>query len=439
VKGCKQLYKFNHPSEKNRDITAPNCWLRDEFPAYNNEIFDLKLSPWSNREFILHLYYQKFSNPKIPYSGLLPAGGECCYIFWQSFNGILTIVIHPNVDSNSFLRPNPLHSQPQLLSSIFHLELVLSCKVPTHHHGNQHVFNERQHQTQPATECRSKKEAQSKPSRLLVSRPCNGLTVVPLTFSREPNSLITFIVVEDDKEFKFTVHKEVSLLVAFGIFFSQLCRTPHFSCSIFGAESVFSLLTLSLLQVACSHSPVLNAAFNSDFLEGQTQIYRLEDTTPRAVRLLVQWLYCEKLRLLQLEDDWKYQAGDDDNCESSKSEDKSLVELWVLADRLIMPCLQNEVLRRINQIREKNRLSPTSCFVYVYNNTASNSPLRRYFVRDVYHRLSAEGVGSEPERFPHQMLLEVLILHAERSNHETQFSIRDLFVPEGGESETAQI
>jgi hypothetical protein len=33
---------------------------------------------------------------------------------------------------------------------------------------------------------------------------------------------------------------------------------------------------------------VLEAAFNSEFVEGQTQTYRLEDATERAFRLLVQ-------------------------------------------------------------------------------------------------------------------------------------------------------
>jgi hypothetical protein len=34
------------------------------------------------------------------------------------------------------------------------------------------------------------------------------------------------------------------------------------------------------------YSPVLKAAFNSEFIEGKNQTYRLEDTTERALRLL---------------------------------------------------------------------------------------------------------------------------------------------------------
>lgn len=36
----------------------------------------------------------------------------------------------------------------------------------------------------------------------------------------------------------------------------------------------------------CHYSPVLKAAFESDFIEGQTQSYRLKDTSERTVKLL---------------------------------------------------------------------------------------------------------------------------------------------------------
>jgi hypothetical protein len=40
-------------------------------------------------------------------------------------------------------------------------------------------------------------------------------------------------------------------------------------------------------QVACYYSPVFKAAFNSQFKEGETQTYKLEDAGQRAVRLLI--------------------------------------------------------------------------------------------------------------------------------------------------------
>lgn len=40
-------------------------------------------------------------------------------------------------------------------------------------------------------------------------------------------------------------------------------------------------------DIACFYSPVFKAAFNSQFIEGEEQKYRLEDASPRAVRLLI--------------------------------------------------------------------------------------------------------------------------------------------------------
>jgi hypothetical protein len=53
-------------------------------------------------------------------------------------------------------------------------------------------------------------------------------------------------------------------------------------------------------ESACHYSPPLNAAFNSAFIEGQTQTYRLENTSESVVRMLIQWLYTQKLDIVQL-------------------------------------------------------------------------------------------------------------------------------------------
>jgi hypothetical protein len=55
-----------------------------------------------------------------------------------------------------------------------------------------------------------------------------------------PEAIVTFLIGPGDSPKKFIVHKE------------------H----------------------ACHHSPILNAAFNGNFVEGQTQTYRIEDTSP---------------------------------------------------------------------------------------------------------------------------------------------------------------
>ncbi|KAH7417462.1 hypothetical protein BKA64DRAFT_702229 [Cadophora sp. MPI-SDFR-AT-0126] len=64
----------------------------------------------------------------------------------------------------------------------------------------------------------------------------------------EPGTTVTFIIVPANNTTKFIVHKEF----------------------------------------ACYHSSVFRAAFNSNFVEGQTQTYRIEDTSAGAFRLLVE-------------------------------------------------------------------------------------------------------------------------------------------------------
>jgi hypothetical protein len=70
------------------------------------------------------------------------------------------------------------------------------------------------------------------------------------TFISKPRALVTFLIGEGDKPEKFTVHKE-------------------FAC----------------------HVKAFDSAFNSNFMEGQTQTYRIDDTSAVAFRLFVHWLY----------------------------------------------------------------------------------------------------------------------------------------------------
>jgi hypothetical protein len=88
-------------------------------------------------------------------------------------------------------------------------------------------------------------------------------------------------------------------------------------------------------EAACKRSPVFAAAFNSMFMESQTQTYQLEDTAVLVFQLLVQWIYYGDLNLPTLT------PGSADFEDSDES--LCLVKLWMLADRLAMPELQRKV------------------------------------------------------------------------------------------------
>jgi hypothetical protein len=187
-----------------------------------------------------------------------------------------------------------------------------------------------------------------------------------LTSCREPATLVTFLIGPSNNQSKFFVHKEF----------------------------------------ACYHSPVLSAAFNSTFLEGQTQTYALEDTTEGAFRLLVQWLYSQKLTLLQLEDQHQFQEG---KTKAEEGEDKNLAELWVLADKLAIPKLQNAAIDSMEQIRLVGRMVVVSVWAYAYDIAGPDSHLRHYVVA-ICALLATKDLAQWGSVFPHGMLLKLACL-----------------------------
>ena len=47
--------------------------------------------------------------------------------------------------------------------------------------------------------------------------------------------------------------------------------------------------------IICHYSPFFRAAFNSNFIEGETQSMRLEDVDANTFGLLQHWLYTQKV------------------------------------------------------------------------------------------------------------------------------------------------
>ncbi|KUJ19806.1 uncharacterized protein LY89DRAFT_682654 [Mollisia scopiformis] len=85
-------------------------------------------------------------------------------------------------------------------------------------------------------------------------------------------------------------------------------------------------------KIVCKHSPVLRAAFSSIFEEAQTLVYRLDDVEPDLFGLLVKWLHCKKS-----DHPGRRMWMDDPDIEM-------LIKLWVLADRFLIPRLQNDIM-----------------------------------------------------------------------------------------------
>lgn len=176
-------------------------------------------------------------------------------------------------------------------------------------------------------------------------------------------------------------------------------------------------------EVACYHSPVFNAAFNSDFIEGQTQTYRLEDTTTRAFKLLVQWLYSQKVQIRQLDNDCVYDSM------IFTPETLALVELWVLADRISIAKLQNHALGLIYQLpRRHNRIS-TYPLGYIYTHTSSGSLLRKYIVSIFAVGFPSTWFTACSNEFPKEMLVDMVIYHAEQRRGLVSVDLSKFLIP----------
>ncbi|TVY50526.1 hypothetical protein LCER1_G005359 [Lachnellula cervina] len=158
-------------------------------------------------------------------------------------------------------------------------------------------------------------------------------------------------------------------------------------------------------EFACHHSPVLNAAFNGPFVEGRTQIYELEDTTCRAVRLLVYWLYTQTVDLTL--------PSYDEN--ALKIQASSFAELWVLADFLLIPRLQNAVLSAITSVRRSHHCLHMGSWAYVCAHTAPDSAIRRLLAHQVAFYLDAEVFEEKRGEMGKEMLGDIgLALMRER-------------------------
>jgi len=132
-------------------------------------------------------------------------------------------------------------------------------------------------------------------------------------------------------------------------------------------------------ELVYHYSPVLKAAFESPLIEGQSQVYKLDDTRPETVRLLIGWLYTQQL---------SGRIGIGSETETALNEAnmyrRVLAELWILADKLLMPRLQNATIRLLETVNIKIfslRKDFDTRFTYedvkyIYDNTSAESALR---------------------------------------------------------------
>lgn len=163
-------------------------------------------------------------------------------------------------------------------------------------------------------------------------------------------------------------------------------------------------------------------------VEGQTQTYQLEENTVDAVRFLVQWLYSQSIDVDQLE-------SKELTPSEITNEDHSLAELWVLADKLLLPRLQNLCIQMIEGVRKQIDVVATPTLKYIWENTASDSPLRRLML-DQCLGLTPRTFTLNSNEYPQEMLIQLveLLLSEEgsarvRRSKNQQRDMKDFEVP----------
>jgi hypothetical protein len=92
-----------------------------------------------------------------------------------------------------------------------------------------------------------------------------------------------------------------------------------------------------------------------------------------------------------------------------------LVKLWILADKLLIPQLQNMALDVLDKGGLKTGIMARECLAYVCASTSRESGLRRWFIHRCAFQLDSTEFLKHPKRFPPEMLLEIVTTLSEWS------------------------
>ncbi|KUJ19809.1 uncharacterized protein LY89DRAFT_731060 [Mollisia scopiformis] len=133
------------------------------------------------------------------------------------------------------------------------------------------------------------------------------------------------------------------------------------------------------------------------------------------------WFYGEKFEVFYEADiihdrknpSSKEETDDDETAKLLAAQDLDLVQLWVVADKLLVPRLQNVVIRSLQDIWGSISIGPSSDWIpYVYEHTGPDSPLRHLVVDTCAYDLHPKRFLNHPESFSHEMLLDLATVFA---------------------------
>ncbi|KAL2072737.1 hypothetical protein VTL71DRAFT_12080 [Oculimacula yallundae] len=117
----------------------------------------------------------------------------------------------------------------------------------------------------------------------------------------------------------------------------------------------------------------------------------------------MEWSHTRALSLVQNQLDFNRFK----NSEEATAADISLAALWVLADKLKMPRLQNQVMTIFHRLCEDYAIVPLSTFHYIYENTSMDSSLRKFVVRLCVTELHESVYKMNSADFPQEMMFDI--------------------------------
>ncbi|CZT42869.1 uncharacterized protein RSE6_02821 [Rhynchosporium secalis] len=189
-------------------------------------------------------------------------------------------------------------------------------------------------------------------------------------------------------------------------------------------------------EVVCRHSKVVKSAFESAFVEDQTQIYRLRESTKEAVTYLMQYMCSQKLEIAILRD---YFASTSISEELEQLICTALIEAWVLGDLLCIPQLHNFALVAFEDISNKTSNVLMKCCDVAYRLTSPGRVLRKFFVHTCIFNIAPGWFEITPNtgELAKELLVDIISYmrskvyqNMSKKERASRSMVSDCFVPE---------